>query len=559
MREVSVAAISAAILTVALTWPVAARLGSVGRVDSGDGRYSIWNVAWVAHALTSRPSAVYDANIFSPHSNTLAFSEANLVAGVIAIPVWLLTKNGYAASNFVTLCSFFLSALTTYVLAKRLTSSVPGASVAAIAFAFCPYVFSHLPHVQLLMTFGLPLVLLVMHAFVDAPSIRRALLLSAAMAVAGLSCGYYGIFGALAAGFGVLWFGVARGHWREARYWLLGLLAVLVASAIIQPFFSPYASLQAHGFGRSLDEARIFSVRWRSYFASPMMLDRWMLPYLEFWGSWREVLFPGFLTIALGGLAILQTFAPRPAPHLVASRAVVGFYVSLGVLAVWLSLGPDFGLYALLHRTVPFFPLLRAPARFGVLVTLAAALLSGIGFANALRPLSGPRRGWVLTAILALALAKATVGPLAMPTAPEETEAHKRLADLPYGVVAEFPYFIERAERHRHTEYMLMSMWHWKPLVNGYSDHTPEEVLRDMPKLAAFPDVDAWSVLRDHRARYVMIHWRLYPPEARAPMVLRVRGLVAYLRPIVDSERVSLYEIVSWPDGTETETKHSFQ
>lgn len=557
-REVLIAAATAVAVTIALTWPIAPRLGSAGRVDSGDGRYSIWNVAWVAHALTTDPSRVYDANIFSPHRNTLAFSEANLVAGAIAAPVWLATKNPYAASNFVILTSFALTAFVTYALARRLTSSVPAAAVAAIGFAFCPYVFSHIPHVQLLMTFGLPLVLLLLHRFVDVPSPGRAAVLGGGLALAGLACGYYGIFAGLMAALGVVWFGVAAGRGRSARYWLMAALAAVVAAAIVLPFLMPYAAIQDQGFGRTLEEARLFSVRWRSYLASPMMLHRWMIPYLQAWGSWREVLFPGFVILGLAAMAVWQTFGSRAAAPLIAPKSVVGFYVVVAALAAWASLGPDFGLYAVLYGTLPFFSLLRAPARFGVLVTLAAALLAGIGFANALQPLAGRRRIWVLAAIVCIVFATHVVGPLALPAAPQPTEAHRRLAQLPAGVVAEFPYFVDRSDRHRHTEYMLMSTLHFKPLVNGYSDHTPDDVRRDMPKLAVFPGVEAWTVLHEHRARYVMIHWRLYPPgEGRRVRVL-VGDLASCLRPIVDADSVSLYEIVGWPEGAVTDAGHSF-
>jgi hypothetical protein len=543
-REFCLAAVVAAVLTVALTWPIAPRLDRAGRVDSGDGRYSIWNVAWVAHALTTNPAQLYDANIFHPHDKTLAYSEANLVAGAMAVPVWLLTKNAYAASNWVILCSFVLSALTTYALVRRLTGSVPGAAVAAIGFAFCPYVFSHIPHVQLLMTFGLPLVLLFLHDFVEAPAVMRAIKLGAATALTGLSCGYYGFFAALISGLGIVWFGGALQRWRDPKYWLLAGLAGGLAIVIVAPFLVPFASLQ---FGRTLDEARIFSVGWRSYLASPMMLHRWILPLLESLGSWREVLFPGFLTLALAAMAVIQTFGLRRMSSTVAPRAVVGFYVVLGVLGLWTSLGPDFGLYTLLHQRVPFFSLLRVPARFGLIVTLSAATLSGIGLANALRPFQGIRRHWVLAAVLVLAVAKHVVGPLAMPDAPRLTQAQRRLIDLPRGVVAHFPYFVDRTDRHRHTEYMLTSTFHWKPLINGYSDYTPSDVREDMPKLAAFPGQDAWSVLREHRVRYVMIDWRLYPTEERDRILEQTRRLADYLRPIVDSPAVGLYEIVAWP------------
>lgn len=58
----------------------------LGRVNTDDGRWSIWVVSWVAHALTSQPWRVFDANIFYPERQTLAYSEANLLAGLVGIP-----------------------------------------------------------------------------------------------------------------------------------------------------------------------------------------------------------------------------------------------------------------------------------------------------------------------------------------------------------------------------------------------------------------------------------------------------------------------------------------
>src|SRR5579885_1948829 len=104
-REAAVVVVAGAALAVALTWPLAPRLGRIGR-DDADARFSIWNVAWVAHALTTDPAHVFDANIFYPHHGTLAYSENNLLAGALAVPVWAATRNPFAAHNFVVLLAF---------------------------------------------------------------------------------------------------------------------------------------------------------------------------------------------------------------------------------------------------------------------------------------------------------------------------------------------------------------------------------------------------------------------------------------------------------------------
>lgn len=542
----TLSAVGAAIaLTVVLTWPIAARFGSAGRLDSGDGRYSIWNVAWVAHALTTSPGRLYDANIFYPHEGTLAYSEANLFAGAIAVPVWLLTENPIAATNWAILCAFVLAFVAMFQLVRRLSGSAAAAAAAAIWFAFCPFVFSHIPHIQLLMTFGLPLILLRLHAFVDAPSGRTALWLGAAMALQGLACGYYGIAGGLIAGLGVAWFGLFDGRGRRWQYWALGLGAAVVAFALILPFYLPYLDLRDAGFGRSLEDARIHSVRWRSYLASPRLFDAWLLEIIDF--RWREVLFPGLLPVVFAlFLAVRRIWTPAPAR---AGRGVLAFYALIGIFGFWVSRGPDGGLYTLLYKTLPFFDMTRAPSRFGLLVTLALAVLGGFGFAAFQRLWGGRTRAFAAIALLAIIAARSSPWGLRLTEAPPLPLAYERLAPMPRATVVAFPYWTGPVNRHRHTEYMLASTLHWKPLVNGYSDYIPPDLFADKMRLEHFPAIESWQPLRDRNVRYVLIHWNLYPAEQRHEIVRRTRSLSAFLRPVVDASDVSLYEIVAWPEG----------
>src|SRR5689334_19403634 len=106
--EFAAVVFAAALLAVIVTYPLVLRIGSVGRVDNGDGKLSIWNVAWVARTIVVDPLHVFDANIFYPHRDTLAYSESNLGAGVLAAPVYWATRNPYAAYNFVVLSSIVM-------------------------------------------------------------------------------------------------------------------------------------------------------------------------------------------------------------------------------------------------------------------------------------------------------------------------------------------------------------------------------------------------------------------------------------------------------------------
>lgn len=533
--------LAALLLTVILTWPLALKLGRAGRLDSGDAMFSMWNVSWVAYALTNDPANVWNANIFHPHTGTLAFSEANLVAGVLAAPVWLATGNPYATGNAAIVIAFVLSAMAMYGLARHLTGSRAGAALAALLFAFCSYAFSHLAHIQLLMTFGLPLSLWRMHRLIDAPGVPTAMWLGLALGLQTLACGYYGILGALTVSFGLAWFGVWSGTWRTVRFWATGLLAAAIGLAVVAPVLTHYLALQGAGFSRSLDDARIFSATWRSYLATPQLAYAWVLPWLEHWG---EVLFPGGLGIA-GALYALARTARGTVVSSQAPPRVVGFYAALAALAAWASLGPDASLYEWLYNGLPFFSFLRAPSRFGIEVTLALAVLAGMGLALVERQWPGRRRTALLTVVAIGATAGSTVGFLSLTDAPKTPLAITWLDMLPRGpAAAAFPYYAERNNQHLHTRYMVESAWHWRPLVNGYSDFLPPDVEADGQALASFPSNAAVTVLRARGARYVTVHWTYYTPGDRDRVRASLARMRETLRPLLQAADVSLFEVV---------------
>ncbi len=118
------------------------------------------------------------------------------------------------------------------------------AATAAVLFAFCPYVFSHTAHIQLLMVGGIPLCLLLFHRLVDAPSPARGLALGVALAAQALSCAYYGVFAGLTVGYGMLFLAWSRRLWTSRPFWISVTIAAAVSIVIVLPFFLPYLEIQ---------------------------------------------------------------------------------------------------------------------------------------------------------------------------------------------------------------------------------------------------------------------------------------------------------------------------
>ena len=544
-RELFLVSVAGAALSVLMTWPLTAGLGHLGRTIGGDGQYSIWNVAWVARTLVVDPGDMFNANIFYPHRTTLAYSEANLAAGVLAAPVYWVTRNPYAAHNSVVLFSIASAFVCAYLLMHYLTQDNRASAIAAVLYACCPYVTTHSSHIQLLMTGGLPLAMLLLHRLADAPSIPRGGWLGVALVAQALSCAYYGIFAALMAGIGVLVLAGSRRLWASREYWTAIVTAALMSIVCLLPFFLPYLRVQQEtGFHRTLQDAARWAANPQSYLASPAHAHRWLLDIAAHFERFTEPLFPGMLVLAFGiaGIAIAMR---RAASGDRASRETAMLYGSIGVLAFWASFGPNAGLYRLLFY-FPLFAFLRAPARLGVVVVLSLAVFAAIAIEGLLGVTPTLWRSLVAAILPIAAIAELNVLPFPWERAPQTPAAYAVLAKLPRGPVAEFPFYGERATFPLHAQYMLFSTAHWMPLVNGYSDVIPADFRQAAPMLSSFPSTDAFAALARRHVRYLTIHWDMWGPR-QAEIRARLEPFARHLRVLASDPQMTLYEVISFP------------
>ena len=150
--------------------------------------------------------------------------------------------------------------------------------------------------------------------------------------------------------------------------------------------------------------------------------------------------------------------------------------------------------------------------------------------------------------LLVLVVADLYRAPLRMREAPPLPNAYRTLAGLPKAPVIELPYWSDSIAFHRHAEYMLTSTAHWQPLINGYSDHIPQDFRDSAATLAQFPSRESFAVLESLEARYAVFHLELMAPNDRDNLVHRLDvDYEGYLRPLEKDGNVWLYEIVAWP------------
>jgi len=284
------------VLTAVMTWPQVLRMTD-GVHDPGDPLMVTWVLGWVAHQLPRAPAHIFDANIFYPERNTLAYSEVLLVPGLFAAPLHWLGVGPILIYNLVLLSGFAISGVGVALLVRRLTGNAGAAILAGIIFAFPPYRMDHYAHLQLQQTQFIPLTLWGFHRLLDSGRLRDGVLLGVCAACQMLSCVYYGIFLVpyMAVVCGTML--IAKGALSRER-----IVALVVAGAIVTVAMVPVgraylAARRVVGERRS-DEIAKNSATWRNYLAPPEVNVVYGKVFARFMDPERR-LFPGFVAIAL--------------------------------------------------------------------------------------------------------------------------------------------------------------------------------------------------------------------------------------------------------------------
>jgi uncharacterized membrane protein len=177
-------------LTLAMTYPVVTHMTTALPNDLGDPLLNAWILAWDSDRMLHGLRGLWQAPVFYPYADTLAYSEHLLGIAVIFAPVQWLFGNFLLTYNVAFLFAYVLAGCGTYLLVKSLTGNRWAAWIAGIAFAFCPYRAAQIPHLQMLTSGWMPLGLWALHRYFAQGSRRALLGFSAAFLLQALSNGY---------------------------------------------------------------------------------------------------------------------------------------------------------------------------------------------------------------------------------------------------------------------------------------------------------------------------------------------------------------------------------
>lgn len=506
------AALMVTALSVFVTWPLAAVMSSQIAAHH-DAFFSIWRLGWIAHVLTTSPGHLFDANIFYPSQTTLAYSDATLLEGLIAAPLFWAGMSPSLIYNVLLLGGFAGSGFGMFVLARHLTHSTGPALVAAAAYTMLPYRIEHFMHLELQWSMFVPLTFWALHRAVESERWQWGAAAGVFLWLQLISCVYYGVFLAitLVAFVPLLALTVDDGRRRSTLVPLAA--AALVAIALSLPLALPYRSAANDLGGRTIDDIMQYSATPANYFATAASSRLWGWT-ADRWGASELRMFPGAVALVLAAMSLLR----RP------WRPVILYGVTT-LLVIDLS----FGLHSSLYRTLldHLAPLrgFRSVSRFAAIGLCALSLLAAFGTDALRRRLRQPRaRAALVPVLLGLMLLDSSNGPMDLEpgVAAEPPDAYRMIRSAAPGTLLELPMPDLDRLPGREPYYQAWSIWHWKPLVNGYSGYYPRDYLTTVLRMDVFPEEGTIDRLRAHGVRYVVVHRAFYEPAAYTRLVLQM-------------------------------------
>ena len=513
-----------------LTWPLAARMGDFLPNSAWACASDLLHIGWVlahqAQALLPGGPHFADAGIYHPVEGSLYYGQTAIGALPLFAPLYWLGGNPTLALNGLFLGGLALTALCFHQAARWATGSDLAGCAAAATFLLSRWsIFTFVPSVPNYGLIGLfPLLLVRIARPVE--NLRQSLLLATLLFVQALPDVAYmtvSLFGCVAVvGLLDLLAPTRRSNGRHL------LLALAIATLALVPLYAKYAMLAAENPGLAQQ------TRWTGL-------------------GQRETFFPGGFRIAA---------APTSIPTLIIPLIVVGAFLAtlrfrksgqdqtsaywrVGIIFVatslllsltprihWFGTPVELPLYGI-AEDLGLYERLRVPARMGIGALAGLGVLCGLSVGEILRRRKrrlARGRSLVLGGIAAILLASQTLlgwgdtvgsGRLYrlfdFPLRPAPSASAPLVEALSQGdgPVLELP--IDPLKPAWEAEAMYRSIYHGRPLLNGYHGYWPRghreraQIANSLPSLQALE-----RIVSETGVRNIVVHQKRLSPESQA-------------------------------------------
>jgi hypothetical protein len=324
-------------LTLSFLRPAAALLATHIAPDPYDPVFNLVVLKWGIHEMRTGLHGFWNLPFFFPAHGVTAYSDHLLGPAAFAALFTAVIPNPLAAYNVLFLGSFVLCGFNTWFVLRRSGLGAAAAFLGGCLFAFSPFRWDQLSHLQVLLMQWIPVALWSWDRLLAAPTWRRAavfFLFYVLHVTGGSYLGYMIHFPML-----VLLLFRVRALWPRRREALRILVPVGLACALVLAvLYVPYLRTAGQR-SRTPKEILDFGASLVSYLTPA----HWNL-YSELWPDVlkrpENALFPGILTAVLAVLAVWHGWRrhrTRPLKPLSLPRRIVLWTLTALTALAWLQ------------------------------------------------------------------------------------------------------------------------------------------------------------------------------------------------------------------------------
>ena len=220
------------------TWPLALHLDTHIWGDRFDAWTTLW-LLWFLHHGVATGTIAELTNLISYPAGYNLWSFGHMALQVLAVPLISAGLSVTAAYNILGIGALAGTATAGHALGRGLTGSHTGGVLAACVLAFNPLLYGEFAvgSIELVAAFFLPLYVWSLVRLAEQPSVKRAAVLAAVLAVTGPFNWYYSIFCILLTPPLALLLAIGK-PWRVSARFAGGLVAAgLVVLLLTMPLF----------------------------------------------------------------------------------------------------------------------------------------------------------------------------------------------------------------------------------------------------------------------------------------------------------------------------------
>jgi len=292
------------LLTLLYMRPAARVLATHLAPDPGDPLFNLVVLKWGIRQWQMGLPDFWNMPFFFPAHQVATYSDHLLGPSALAALFTAIVPNALAAYNLMFLGSFALSGWSTWFVLRRCGLAMPAAFLGGCMFAFSPFRWDQMSHVQVLLTQWIPLTLWSWDRLLAAPGWRRALafLPLYLLHVTGGTYLAYMIHIPMAIQF------LCRlpALWRQQRPAAVRVLIPtgMLCAVVLFVLFRPYLA-ESHEKKRSRSEVQVYSASLPSYL-TPSDRNLYGVLRPEVLHRAENVLFPGIMVSVLAIAAALR-------------------------------------------------------------------------------------------------------------------------------------------------------------------------------------------------------------------------------------------------------------